>query len=234
MRARHRKTQLHLAYVRVSTEDQANEGVSLAAQEERVRAYAVATDRPLAEVIVDAGVSAKTLNRPGLQRLLAMVRRGEVASVTIVKLDRITRSVRDLADLVETFAKHGCALVSVSESLDTGTAAGRLLLNLLGSVAQWEREAVGERTGFALAHKRRQGQVYGTVPFGFVREGDLLVVDEAEQAILGLIRDLREQGLSYARIASTLCEQGYRTRCGGRWFAASVHSVLTSAMQVAA
>src|ERR1700730_11701295 len=126
------------AYVRVSTDDQGREGSSRAAQEERIRALCVATDRDLSEVIVETE-SAKTLSRNGLQVLLKEIRVGKISTLVIFKLDRLTRSVRDLADLLEILEQHNVALVSVSESLDTSTAAGRLMLNLLGSVSQWER-----------------------------------------------------------------------------------------------
>jgi site-specific DNA recombinase len=103
----------------------------------------------LAEIVTDAGESAKSLDRPGMERLLALVDARAVDVVIIAKLDRLTRSARDLAELLER-SKRGVALVSVAESLDTGTAAGRLTLNIMVSVSQWEREAIGERTRDAM------------------------------------------------------------------------------------
>jgi site-specific DNA recombinase len=109
----------------------------------------------LSEVIVDGGESAKSLNRPGIARLLAMVDAGGVKVVIIAKLDRLTRSVKDLCGLLELFEKRKVTLISVAESLDTGSAAGRLVLNLMTAVSQWEREAIGERTRDALRHKEQ-------------------------------------------------------------------------------
>lgn len=102
----------------------------------------------------DADASAKDLNRPGLVRVLALVEKRDVDAVIVAKLDRLTRSVRDLGELLERFERRGVSLVSVAESLDTGTAAGRLVLNVMASVSQWEREVIGERTREALAHKK--------------------------------------------------------------------------------
>ena len=113
-----------IGYVRVSTEKQADFGVSLEAQAEKVRAMAVVQGAELAAVIVDAGESAKSLNRPGMARLLSLVDARSVDIVIIAKLDRLTRSVKDLAELLERFTQRGVSLVSVAESLDTGTAAG--------------------------------------------------------------------------------------------------------------
>src|ERR1700722_15064615 len=135
-----------IGYVRVSTDKQADRGVSLEAQAEKIRAMAVVHNAELIDIIVDGGESAKSLNRPGMARPLALVDAGEVQTVIIAKLARLPRSVKDLCTLLERFERRGVALVSVAESLDTGSAAGRLVLNTLTAVSQWEREAIGERT----------------------------------------------------------------------------------------
>ena len=130
---------------------------------ERSRAaYAQLYDLEVSEVIVDTGESAKSLDRPGLQRALAMLKAGEADALLVVKLDRLTRSVRDLGHLVEKyFAPGKAALLSVGEQIDTRSAAGRLVLNVLASVSQWEREAIGERTATAMQHKASQGDTPG-------------------------------------------------------------------------
>ena len=126
-----------VAYLRVSTDKQADKGLSLDAQRVKVAAYAELYDLDIVEVVVDAGVSAKTLDRPGLSRALTMLRTGKAEALLVVKLDRLTRSVRDLGDLVETyFAPSKSALLSVSEQIDTRSAAGRLVLNVLAAVSQ--------------------------------------------------------------------------------------------------
>src|SRR3984957_19395317 len=147
-----------VGYVRVSTEKQADRGVSLDAQAEKIKAMAVVHNAELVEIIVDGGESAKSLQRPGMERLLELVDAKKVQAVIIAKLDRLTRSVKDLCELLERFERRGVALVSVAESLDTGSAAGRLVLNIMTAVSQWEREAIGERTRDALSHKRRNGE----------------------------------------------------------------------------
>ena len=96
-------------------------------------------------------------------------------SVFVVKIDRLTRSIRDLCDIVELFARHNCALVSTAESIDTGTASGRMVLSLLGVLAQFEREQISERTSLSLGHLRRNKRPYGKVPFGCARVGNALV-----------------------------------------------------------
>lgn len=205
-----------IAYCRVSTDEQASSGVSLAAQEAKLRAYALAMDLELVRVESDAGVSAKTLDRPALQRALASLSADEADALVVVKLDRLTRSVRDLADLLEQYFSANHGLISLGESVDTRTAAGRLVLNVMTSVAQWEREAIGERTSNALQHMKSQGKRVGAVPYGWTLAADAksLTKDEFEQTVIARARELRATGASLRAIASILASQGMKTRNG--------------------
>ena len=212
-----------IGYCRVSTDEQAEHGVSLAAQEERLRAYAFAHGHTLDEVIVDAGVSAKTMKRPGAQRILAGMCSGEIGAVVMLKLDRLTRSVRDLAEILELSKKHDVALVSVSESLDTSSAAGTLVVHMMGVVAQWERAVIAERTAFALAHKRRNGQVYGRTPFGYRRDGNLLVEIPHLIAARNEARRMSSEGATLRAIGTHLAAHD-----GGRWDPSTVRKMLNS------
>lgn len=139
--------------------------------------------------------------------------------VIIAKLDRLTRSVKDLAELLERFNRRGVSLVSVAESLDTGTVAGWLVLNIMTAVSQWEREAIGERTRDAMRHKRVNGHLVGTVPFGYraTADGVHLEADPAEQGILARMRELRAACFTTRRIADELNRQGYATGRGTAW-----------------
>lgn len=205
-----------VAYVRVSTEKQADAGQSLEAQQAKVTAYAGLYDLELVEVVVDAGASAKTLDRPGLTRALAMLKSGKADALVVVKLDRLTRSVRDLGALVETyFASGKAALLSVSEQIDTRSAGGRLVLNVLASVSQWEREAVGERTAAVMQFKAAAGEYCGgRAPYGFRVEAGRLVAVEAEQEVLSAVREARASGLPLRAIAASLEARGLLSRTG--------------------
>jgi site-specific DNA recombinase len=156
-----------IGYVRVSTDKQADHGVSLEAQAEKIRAMAAIHSAELVDFIIEAGESAKSLNRPGMARLLQLVDTRQVEGVIIAKLDRLTRSVKDLCILLERFERRDVALISVAESLDTGSAGGRLVLNIMTAVSQWEREAIGERTRDAMRHKRNAGQRVGNIAYGY-------------------------------------------------------------------
>jgi site-specific DNA recombinase len=208
-----------VGYVRVSTDKQADRGVSLDAQAEKIRAMAVVHNAELVDIIVDGGESAKSLQRPGMARLLALVDGKKVQAVIIAKLDRLTRSVKDLCELLERFERRGVALISVAESLDTSSAAGRLVLNIMTAVSQWEREAIGERTRDAMSHKRSNGERVGNIQFGYRlgADGKHVEPDPAEQSVLHEIGRLRQSGHTMRGIAAALNHRALRTRRGSAW-----------------
>jgi len=227
-------SRLVLGYCRVSTDKQADRGVSLDAQIAKIRAMGVVQGVEVGEVITDAGESAKSLQRPGMAHLLGMVDAGEVQTVIIAKLDRLTRSVKDLAELLDRFQRKNVSLVSVAESLDTASAAGRLVINVMMAVSQWEREAIGERTATALQFKKASRKVYSPTPYGFERQGDALVPLAAEQAIVGRIRLLYANGCSLRKIAAALNADAVPTKQGRQWAAQTVKDVLENSINEAA
>lgn len=216
-----------VAYLRVSTDKQADHGVSLDAQRAKVEAYAALYDLDLVAVEVDAGASAKSLDgRPALARALSMLDGGEAEALIVVKLDRLTRNVADLGGLVaDYFGPNGAALLSVGEQIDTRTSAGRLVLNVLASVAQWEREAIGERTATAMQHKANRGEFTGgRVPYGFTLAADGVTLEEdaGEQSTIVRARALAAGGLSLRKVAAALEAEGLTARSGAAFSAVQV------------
>jgi len=200
-----------IAYIRVSTDKQADKGHSLLAQQEKVNAYASLYDLDIIDFVIETG-SAKNLNRDGLQGALAQIKAGKADALIVVKLDRLTRSVADLGYLVETyFAKAG--LLSVSEQIDTRSASGRLVLNVLASVSQWEREAIGERTAVVKQSMKANGLYCGgLVPYGQMLVSGVLVTNPQEQAIICRAKALRSEGHSLRTIATMFSQEGLKTR----------------------
>jgi DNA invertase Pin-like site-specific DNA recombinase len=220
-----------ILYVRVSTDKQAKNGLSLEAQDAKLKAMATVRGDEVVDIVVDEE-SAKTgsLKRDGVQRLLKMVKAGEVDAVIVCKLDRLTRSLRDLSDLLEVFDKHNVALVSVAESLDTRSASGRLVLNIMTAVSQWEREAIGERTKAVMDFKKSRGERLGNIPYGWEDDGHgILQTHFGEQQILRYASTLKKGHYSMTKIASLLNKEGYRTRKGTPWRREYVARILKSA-----
>lgn len=220
-----------VGYVRVSTEDQAQHGVSLEAQSDQLRAYASARGLDLAEVVVDAGKSAGTLDRPGMRRVLALLDSGEAGGVLVHKFDRLTRRVADAARLLDVYFPAGreTLLITVAEGLDTKTPAGRMVCFMLAAVAQYEREATAARNETALAHKRARGEQLGHVPFGsrLADDGSTLVPCPEDLATWAQIRAMSRVGRSTREIAAALTDLGIPTKRGrARWAHSTVAAIL--------
>ena len=210
-----------IGYIRVSTEKQADHGVSIEAQTEKLKAYAMLYDIDLVDLVIEQG-SAKCLQREGLQSALSRLEAGEAEALIVVKLDRLTRSVVDLGKLVDTYFQN-FALLSVGEQIDTRSAAGRLVLNVLASVSQWEREVIGERTSAAMQHMRNQNQYTGgKPPYGYDLVDGELIENENEQQVIKLVAKYKAAGLSYRKIAAVIDEAGHKSRTGKQLSAMSV------------
>lgn len=211
-------TKQAIGYIRVSTLDQATEGVSLDAQRGKIAAWCLANDVELAAVFVDAGVSGKRAdNRAELQTALdAVTRCGGV--LVVYSLSRLARSTKDTIEISDRLNSAGADLVSLSEKIDTTSAAGKMVFRMLAVMAEFERDLVSERTTVALRHKQARGERVGKVPFGFdlAADGVSLVANEREQAVLSLIGELRDRGLSLRKIADELTSRGIQTKEGNR------------------
>jgi site-specific DNA recombinase len=223
-----------VAYTRVSVEEDTTETNSLSLQEGRIRAQAEIHGRKISDVFTDNGVSGARRDRPALDALLALVRQRKVQAVYVTALDRLSRKLAHLVELIDLFERHGVALVSLREGVDTGTAVGRLISNVLGSVAEFERESIRARMREASGERLRRGLKHCVrVPYGY-REaaGNRLVPHDGEQRIIAEMRHLRggTKPNSYARIAAALNARGVRPRSGRRWYASTVRDVITSAI----
>ena len=226
-----------VGYVRVSTDQQAMEGVSLDAQQVRIRAHCVSQEIELIDIVIDEGFSAKSLDRPGIKRALAMLTSNQANAIVVVKLDRLTRSVKDLGYLCDSYFREGLpySLLSVSDSIDTRSASGKLMLNVLMSVAQWEREAISERTQEAMNELKRRGVRMGGAPYGwqYAKEPDEhgrrnLVTHPGEQKVIHRICALHKDGLSVLEISKRLTADGVRPR-GEEWERPTLYRILERA-----
>lgn len=225
-------------YLRVSTEEQAREGVSLDAQESRLRAYAEAQGLEVVAVYRDEGVSgAKPLNeRPEGAAMLAALEVGAVRHVLAYKLDRLFRDAVDCLRTCRGWDDDGVAMHLVDlggQAVNTGSAIGRFFLGMLAGVAELERNLIAERTSAALRHKVAKGERVGAPPYGYAAtgEGTAWVPVPEEQRVLALIRDLRGDGARpLASVADVLNSRGIPTKRGGRWHAASVRGALRTAL----
>lgn len=219
-----------VAYCRVSTDRQAERGSSLDAQRAKLTAYCAAVDLELVATESDEGESAKSLDRPALQRALAMLRDARADALVVTKLDRLTRRVVDMGDLVETYFAEGkrCTLISLGDAIDTRTAGGRLVLNVLTSVAQWEREAIGERTRAVTLYRQARGEyIGGHPPYGFRLTAERkLEEDDHEQQTILMAVERRTEGFVLRKIAQLLASADRRSRAGKVFIANQIARML--------
>ena len=216
-----------VGYIRVSTEEQDQSGLGLADQTARIKQYCDLYALELVHVHKDAA-SGKNMNRPGLQSALAMLKNGEASGLVILKLDRLSRSVKDIGQLLEEYQAY--SIRSVNEQLDTSSASGKFVVNLLASFGQYERELIGERTRAAMAQLKSQGRFCGGfVPWGYTLSGGgRLVEDQHEQEWLSEMVELRAQGYSYNRISDWLNANQVKSKSGGEWYPPAVRRVILS------
>lgn len=206
---------LAIGYVRCSSTEQAESGLGIDAQ--RTAIQREAERRGVAvHFIEDRGASGKDLKRQGMQTALGMLRRGEAHTLIAAKLDRLSRSVFDFADLMRRADAEGWAAVALDLGVDTATPNGRLVANVMASVAEWERERIGERTRDALRAARERGVRLG---------GPRLVSDELRQRVVSM----RAEGSTLQGIADRLNAEGIATGRGGAWRRGTVHALLRSA-----
>jgi site-specific DNA recombinase len=218
-----------IIYLRVSTVAQVQDGVSLDQQESKARAWCELNDYEVKAVYTDAGISGKsTLNREGLQNALDAVKKDN--ALVVYSLSRLARSTKDTIEISEKLNVKGVDLVSISEKIDTTSAAGKMVFRMLAVMAEFERDQTAERVTAALQHKKSKGERVGSIPYGFKLAMDKikLLKDKAEQAMIALCKELKEQGLSLRKIAAKLAEQGFKNRIGNAFNAQSIKNILVA------
>jgi DNA invertase Pin-like site-specific DNA recombinase len=204
-----------IAYCRVSTSEQAISGLGLADQEQRIREMAKPHGWKIVQLIRDEGQSAGNLDRPGLHRALALLAAGRADGLVVAKLDRLTRSTIDFGMLIEWFRDAGRTLVLLDLNVDTSTAGGELVANVIVSVAQWERGVISERTRAALAQLRAEGRPTGRPA----------VADDTE--LIAEIKSMKAEGLTLRQICDDLNGRQVPTMRGAaRWSPSALQSAL--------
>jgi len=209
-------------YVRVSTEEQAQEGFSIRAQEQKLKDLARIKDWSIYKIYMDEGISGKNLvDRPAMQEMLADIKSGAVQNVLVFKIDRLTRSTADLIYLVDLFNQHDCAFNSLTESIDTQTASGRMFLKIIGIFAEFERENIIERVKVGLERKVHEGySIGGKASFGYDRPKSqkIQTINEQEAAIVREIFDMYvNDGVGLYDIARRLNARKIPTKMGVTW-----------------
>ena len=220
-------------YVRVSTEEQAQEGFSIRAQEQKLKDFAKIKDWSIYNIYMDEGISGKNLDeRPAMQELLTDIKSGAVKNVLVFKIDRLTRSTADLIYLIDLFNEHDCAFNSLTESIDTQTASGRMFLKIIGIFAEFERENIIERVKVGIERKVREGySIGGRASYGYDRpkHQKIQTINEREAEIVREIFDMFvNQGVAITDIARRLNVRKVPTKENVNWGSTSIRRLLAN------
>jgi site-specific DNA recombinase len=219
-------------YARVSTEEQAQEGFSIRAQQQKLKEYANVKDWSVYDIYLDEGISGKNLTqRPAITRMIDDIKTGHVKNVLVFKIDRLTRSTADLVYLIDLFKECDCAFNSLMESIDTSTASGRMFIKIIGIFAEFERENISERCRVGFERKAREGYSTssGFVSYGYDREKGqrIQTINEGEAENVRMIFDMYvNQGMTFMGIAKSLNLRGISTKKLSFWNSAAIRNIL--------
>lgn len=223
-------------YLRVSTEEQANEGFSIHAQKDKLTQYAEINDWIITDYYVDDGISGKNLiGRAEVTRLIEDVKIGKINNVLVYKLDRLTRSVKDLIYLIELFDKYNCTFNSQTEKIDTSNAVGRMFVKIIGIFAEFERENLAERVSLGYEQKTKEGNytnTNGVFGYDYMVGKGILEVNELERFYVKKIYEWYLQGDSMIKIANKLQDNNVSTKRGGHWNQSTIKSILTNPLYI--
>ena len=219
-------------YIRVSTEDQAREGFSLGEQQEKLEQLCKYKDYKIFKIYKDAGISAKDMeHRPAFQQMLQDMRAGKINYIVAYKLDRVTRSVRDLEVLISDLEKHNCYLVCDRDDVNTSTANGRFFVRMLTVLSQLEIEIVSERTKFGLTGAIKCGHIPGTCPLGYKRDkSKKVIIDETTKDVILRIFNMYLEGKSFQIIANILNEE--KVLAPKHWTDATIEKIINNKIYV--
>lgn len=221
-------------YIRVSTEDQAREGFSLAEQEEKLRQLCKYKDFEIYKIYKDAGISAKDMkNRPAFQQMLEDMKAGKLNYIVAYKLDRVTRSVRDLEVLISTLEQYHCYLICDRDDVNTSTANGRFFVRMLTVLSQLEIEIVSERTKFGLNGAIKAGHIPGKCPLGYYRDKDkTLKIDNTTKDVVLRIFELYLEGKSYQTIANIFNKEKVLYPDEKHWIDSTINRIINNKIYI--
>ncbi|KAA0762968.1 recombinase family protein [Bacillus sp. SH5-2] len=212
-------------YVRVSTEEQAKHGYSIAAQQEKLEAFCASQGWEIIDTYIDEGYSAKDLNRPKFQLMIEEIKKKEIDVLLVYRLDRLTRSVLDLYKILKILEESDCSFKSATEVYDTTNAMGRLFITLAAGMAQWERENLAERVRLGIEKKTKMGKWKGGVaPYGYTYKNDELKINTTEAPIVKKIFEL-SRTYGFVTVAKKLNESGCYTKSNKDWHVDTVRGI---------
>lgn len=216
-------------YLMVSTEDQFRNGHSLGEQKERMQKLCDYKNYEVYKVYEDAGISAKDMNRPAFQEMIHDIKDGKINKIIVYKLDRLTRSIKDLEEICTFLEENNCSLESMCEDINTSTANGKFFIRMLTILAQLEIERTSERTKFGMIGAVKKGHFVGRAPIGYDKQDKKLVVNDIESEVIRRIFDYYIKGMAANAITKLLNEEKVLNR---KWIPTLVDRILSNEIYI--
>jgi site-specific DNA recombinase len=220
-----------VGYTCLNTLSQQPRNFTLEVQQRIIRGFVNSHGWELGSIYEEVISTGNVKDQPKLDEIIADSGKGKFDVLVVARLDRLTRNIRKLNALISTVCmKNGVGLVSIEERLDTFTESGRLALQVIDIVTKWDTKRISDRTREIIARKRAKGERVGHAPFGYTYRDKKLVAVEGELKTVNLIREQREKGLSYHKIAKMLNDGHIASKRGGIWYAETVKTVFRKSL----
>lgn len=216
-----------LGYVRVSSKRQVEEGNSLNNQVDSIKKYSDMMNYNLQDILIDDGISGLSLKRNGLNQLLDKLKKDKIEGIIVYSLSRLGRRMKDVITLIDHFNKTNIRFISLKENFDNSGIMGKLILNIMSSVNEFEVNQLGERISDVKKYKKSNKEVFGGIlMYGVNQRKDKLIKNKNEYDVIKIMEELRELGFSYFRIADYLNDEGIKSKLKKKWYGSSVRMVL--------
>ena len=218
-----------LGYIRVSTKLQSEKGNSLKLQSSKIKDYCRLNDFNLIEIYEDRGISGMSIDkRDGYKEMVEYLTNNKIDGVVVWSLSRLGRKMKDVVEFMDTLKQNNINFFSIKENLSNNDKVGSLIMNILGSINEFEVEVIRERIKDVKRNKKENGEVYGRLQYGWNNENGKLIKNTYEFSIIKRVKNLRSRGYSWRKIANRLNDDNIQSKDGNIWYDGSLYNMMRS------
>ena len=218
-----------LGYIRVSTKLQSEKGNSLKLQKSKIKDYCKLNDFNLIEIYEDRGISGMSIDkRDGYKEMVNYLTNNDIDGIVVWSLSRLGRKMKDVVEFMDILKRNNINFFSIKENLSNNDKVGRLIMNILGSINEFEVEVIRERIKDVKRNKRQNGEVYGRLQYGWDNVDGKLIKNDKEFSVIKRIKNLKSRGYSWRKISNRLNNDGIRSKEGKIWYDGSLYNMMRS------
>lgn len=218
-----------LGYIRVSTKLQSEKGNSLKLQKSKIKDYCRLNDFELIEIYEDKGISGMSIDkRDGYKEMVNYLTNNDIDGIVVWSLSRLGRKMKDVVEFMDILKRNNINFFSIKENLSNNDKVGSLIMNILGSINEFEVEVIRERIKDVKRNKKQNGEVYGRLQYGWDNVDGKLIKNDKEFSVIKRIKNLKSRGYSWRKISNRLNEDGIRSKEGKIWYDGSLYNMMRS------